>query len=215
LLGGPRNITPLVRVVGRSCCLGNTWDVLPFFARVQPPGASRRRGNTTMTANLRHNQIADLPGTLSCPNRNLITVRHILKGGFITRSLPCLLAGSLGGCASRWTNPQFADAGAQAEQLAKSDGYCTQVAMGDASTPPVQIAQQPAGYAFQGQSTTLGPTPSQSRFSGQVTPTENPASAFAGGMANGMAMGAILGARRSQNRIHDGCMITLGWRKEQ
>ncbi len=123
------------------------------------------------------------------------------------------------GCATKWHNQHLQDPSAESAQFKVDDAYCELVAINAAPMPEIrtyQIGQ--TAYDVSGTINTHNwqtQSNSTSQFYGTLTP--NGGSGFAGGVASGMssgvALGAAIAAKRQQSKIHDGCMVRLGWRE--
>ena len=125
------------------------------------------------------------------------------------------LVALLSGCAStQYFHTSLTDPGQIAQRRAIDDAYCAQVAMGSAPVP--QIVTQPASpSSYQASGTISGYSPntgySTYNYSGTVRPSNSAAHSFNQGFANGMNMGNAMAARRAQDTILHGCMVSRGW----
>jgi hypothetical protein len=125
------------------------------------------------------------------------------------------LVALLSGCAStQYFHTSLTDPGQIAQRRAIDDAYCAQVAMGSAPVP--QIVTQPASpSSYQASGTISGYSPntgySTYNYSGTVRPSNSAANSFNQGFANGMNMGNAMAARRAQDTILHGCMVSRGW----
>lgn len=124
-------------------------------------------------------------------------MRHLIAATFVL----CAFSG----CATKqqYINPAISDENRAIRQLAIDEGECTNAAVGGAPIPQIQTSKS-GGGSVDG---TISDGINTYRYTGTTTSS----SSFSNAFANGMNLRSASDAKRSQETIRHGCMLSKGW----
>jgi hypothetical protein len=131
------------------------------------------------------------------------------NGAVVAAVIAVLISGYASALAQDWHNPRIKNPQLEQRQLVIDDGMCTAVA--DRSVPMPHVVYHPDGtHSFTGWGTVWnGSHVSTLTFNGFAHPS--PFGSFASGFAFGHSIRAAIDARMDRDKIHRGCMYSLGW----